>query len=641
VLTSIPPGTFQANSIYSYVTINGMHLGTNCPKIMVVGNATFSNMTNCTDTSVAGTLQTSGAGTATFSAGGNGYNGNGFVQLQQQPVSPSLVIQILQATCTTPQITGLTVNGTQTNAVIAGTSGVISLFGLCLSGTTSVALPQGFTVAPGGMMVVSGSQVNVSFTSLASAPTGASNLTLTATNAPAGTAYASVLTLKVTLTSFSFTNSAQYGRDCTSNFTLISQATWPAPGGSSVVCPQLALFAGDHALYASGDTMKGTAVFSVSPAPPQNVNGLYTQGVTGSNGTFLGTAAVTISAGSSTFMAPVAASMLLTPGQTQFINPLSINWCVGQGNTSSGSCVSLGASSNPVYVTLVRTRPAWEPYLVMLTYASLAVGNGGAATPAAAFQNTWNLFSSGGTGPVGVSTWDGRQLGYYLQGVGFNSCAVTAKNLVEQNPRLGVVNSSGQCGAFQYLLADALAMNGISLSFAQTKSLTGEGFMVKQWVWNVAAHTTTAPGYSWYLRLYGDWGGDPALGGGFGGMFPPSPNFPSFGDMTTGEGIPGQNSADPSEKVFGSHYFIWVNPASGVAPAGQGPYFDPSYGVWYLNQTDFETKAVAFYTLFQNNVLVGGVPQYSQWVVRQPAPSGPTNMCFALSPSPFSYPVCH
>lgn len=61
VLTSIPPGTFQAGITYSNVTINGQHLGTNCPTVSVSstngGSATFSvTPGQCTDIQVQGTL---------------------------------------------------------------------------------------------------------------------------------------------------------------------------------------------------------------------------------------------------------------------------------------------------------------------------------------------------------------------------------------------------------------------------------------------------------------------------------------------------------------------------------------------------------------------------------------------------------
>jgi hypothetical protein len=77
--------------------------------------------------------------------------------------------------------------------------------------------------------------------------------------------------------------------------------------------------------------------------------------------------------------------------------------------------------------------------------------------------------------------------------------------------------------------------------------------------------------------------------GGFGMV--PLPSNSVFGDLTSGPGIPGQNSATPSEKLFGRHFVV-------KAPANLnvgGPYFDPSYGVTYSDKCDFESKAIAGY----------------------------------------------
>ena len=109
-----------------------------------------------------------------------------------------------------------------------------------------------------------------------------------------------------------------------------------------------------------------------------------------------------------------------------------------------------------------------------------------------------------------------------------------------------------------------------------------------------------------------------------------------FDDMTNGDGLPGQNSANPSEKIFGSHYILQM--PTGIPPAGQGPYFDPSYGAWYANRSDFESKAVAFYAQPEANVLSSGTALYTLWGVR--VPTSTTNICFGLGSSPGSYGAC-
>jgi len=50
----------------------------------------------------------------------------------------------------------------------------------------------------------------------------------------------------------------------------------------------------------------------------------------------------------------------------------------------------------------------------------------------------------------------------------------------------------------------------------------------------------------------------------------------------------GQSTQPPAEKVFGSHYIVHSG----------NTYYDPSYGVTYTNELDFEAKAVVGYWKF-------------------------------------------
>jgi hypothetical protein len=92
------------------------------------------------------------------------------------------------------------------------------------------------------------------------------------------------------------------------------------------------------------------------------------------------------------------------------------------------------------------------------------------------------------------------------------------------------------------------------------------------------------------------------------------PDLFAYGDLTNVDGLPGQHTARPSEKVFDSHFVVKV----GAAAGGQGPSFDPSYGVTYVNAADFEVKAVAGYLLRFTGEPVG------EYHVRQP--NGTTNV---------------
>jgi hypothetical protein len=284
-------------------------------------------------------------------------------------------------------------------------------------------------------------------------------VTVTTANGTSGASSgAQAFVTSVTLQSFSFTDSVLYSRDCVGAASPISTPTWPTP---SATCPQVG-FLGDHAVYVSGDTMHGTAVFALSPIPPQGVTGIYVQGTTAGFGTFAPTGSVSITGGTATFSAPFSNDTAFPASMTQFINTLNINWSVAQaGGSCASGCVTAGTSFNPVYVTLAsNVLPAWAGP-VMLTYVKLAVGNGGAFSQAAALANTWAQFSTG-SGPANVLTWDNRSMQYYT--AGFFSCALDAQQVVENIyvDDTGVHYSpSAQCGAFALLLESALATNGI------------------------------------------------------------------------------------------------------------------------------------------------------------------------------------
>jgi hypothetical protein len=224
-----------------------------------------------------------------------------------------------------------------------------------------------------------------------------------------------------------------------------------------------------------------------------------------------------------------------------------------------------------VYVTLAQ--PSGESVTpIPLTEVKLAISSGGATTQATAFQNTWSQFA----GPANVTGWDGRPLYYYHQNVGFSGCAMGSTSLLTQ------ANGSGQCGAWQQLFLDSLAVNGIVGLQTAITGPNGTAFLVKDWNYGTQSSPTTPP-YYWRETF--------ALeNGACCGMVPLSL---VSGDLTSLSTKYGQNTAPPSEKLFGSHYIV-------KAPAGLsvgGPYFDPSYGVTYQNKCDFETKAVAGYAV--------------------------------------------
>jgi hypothetical protein len=301
--------------------------------------------------------------------------------------------------------------------------------------------------------------VEVSGQQAGSATSGTDSLTVTTTH---GNASSTVTVVKIAVTKVQFTGSAvtAYSRDCSGNSTAITTPTWPAP--TTMACP-ISANSGDAAVYAAGAVISGTVTFSMSPSTSQAISGVRIQGVAPGIGNFVASG-VTLPANSLVTAAiPFTSDTALTASKTQFFNPETVTWDISQNGAVCGSgCASAGTSTNPIYVTLVTPElQSWQGTL-MLSYVSIAVAGGGATTPQTAFADTWNKFSSGGTAPANVTTWDARSLAYYPANVPFSGCAVTAASLVTGS-------GSGQCGAFQILLATALQVNGVASTLIETK----------------------------------------------------------------------------------------------------------------------------------------------------------------------------
>jgi hypothetical protein len=267
-------------------------------------------------------------------------------------------VQTVKTSACKPTITGFKLNGQSTNTIIAGTSGSVAILGSCLSGFSSVSVDQQgiqFTYP----LPVNDTEIDASFQAAVSATWGAHNVTVTTVNGTsAASSGAQVFAVSVTLKSFSFTDSLSYSRDCAGAAPPISTPTWPSP---SATCPQVG-FVGDHAIYVSGNTMHGTAVFAVNPIPSQGVPFLYVEGISNGAGTFAPSGSVSLPSGAATFSVPVSSGTALPTSLTQFFNPLNINWTIALAAACDTECVAAGTSSNPVYVTLAdNVLPLYTP----------------------------------------------------------------------------------------------------------------------------------------------------------------------------------------------------------------------------------------------------------------------------------------
>lgn len=252
------------------------------------------------------------------------------------------------------------------------------------------------------------------------------------------------------------------------------------------------------------------------------------------------------------------------PAGTAFLNPLTIAW---EASLDGGvTWLSVGASSNPLYVSLSTAGPT-NPFR---TVAHLACSDGGATTPTAAAQRTWGLFSNGGTAPTNVKTWDGQKaLHYYKPGTSFD----LAVNPITVAGLLAV--GSSECVAWALMLKDCWAINGVpsNYKFIRVKPSVGQLFWVKDWnkTSNIFSFQSDQPDMQ-----------PPPPDGTYGHYDRPGGN--KFENLRT---APGQNSGTvpqpltgaPSQKAFGNHQFLEL----------AGTYYDPSYGLTYASEADFQS----------------------------------------------------
>jgi hypothetical protein len=358
-------------------------------------------------------------------------------------------------------------------------------------------------------------------------------------------------------------------------------------------------------VYAGGGNISGTASFSISPPPVSSYSGLRIEGSVPGFGLVVASN-VSISAGASSFNASFSgvpqSGQTFLPAQTYHNQSLSIPWSISYAGQacSSSTCFGSGSSSSEVYVTLatplaVSTKTSAGTPIPALTAVKLAIGSGGANTPAAAITNTWNGFA----GPANVHSWDGqRALYYYQPGLPFNSCPSSAQLLL--------TGGNGQCGAWAYLLKDSLHINGIAATIYQVVASDygqyGDWLVVNNWTFGTPSISTNPPTYSLPLK-------NENSGTGVPGMVPLPPGS-VFGNLTSLSTLAGQNSSPPAEKVFTQHFIVY----SGSA------FYDPSYGVTYSGPCGTGS--------FQANALAGFAYPYSSTSTSETfAVTRPTTTC--------------
>jgi hypothetical protein len=289
------------------------------------------------------------------------------------------------------------------------------------------------------------------------------------------------------------------------------------------------------------------------------------------------------------------------------VNPLTLTWEV---SVNGGPFQAGGVSTNPIYVCLKGPNTNGRP-LLLRTTVHLACAGLGVFDPATnadeAFANTWQLMKGRDVNKF-VGDVQNAPLYYYRDATTF-----------AQNPEkhaaylLKDVNQTGECTCWASLMQDACALNGALAVKARATCNTilfpdYTRFLINNWTFNASTNPDLPipPNGPW-------WWFATAIPGNnsLGEMVPPPDrNNPAiFGDLTNAIGSPGQNSPTPSEKLFKFHEFLkyTIN--------GSSKYYDPSYGLEYMDNVDFHNQAIAGYATNPNLAML---PGFARFAVQKP-----------------------
>jgi hypothetical protein len=246
------------------------------------------------------------------------------------------------------------------------------------------------------------------------------------------------------------------------------------------------------------------------------------------------------------------------------LKPLQIRWTVYD---KDNKVVGESNSTHTIYVT--RAAPTTTLRQETLFNLSCVMANGIAMVAAdqgkSVFDKIWSEFED-----RKVKRMDEEYLCYYKNGVKQSEVSDTTDGLLTE--------LNGQCLAWVTLLLDSAKCQALGNLFHIGVAAGGDDaellMVIKNWSPNL-----TDPLHIIMPTVYPDT--SCSLGNA------------KYGDLTSDEGLPGQNVSTPYVKIFGSH---------AICKMGE-LYYDPSYGTTYQNETDFENKAIFGYGTRWENTL--------------------------------------
>ncbi len=540
---------------------------------------------------------------------------NGLLNGPPYYATATATAQISPDSCPVPTVSSISPNvwfagQSSNNVIIKGKNFTTAAkaTATCPATTINVSTPSQTVVVLGAVTVNSATQITIaSVAPPASEPNERASVTVSGNTT--NTYSTRIENPQPSIATLQYTNSLPVWLDDPGTTPVaMSQTVWP------VSTPTV------RSVFVSGNKINATATFNVTPLTSA-LSGARIEGSVSNGLGLLVASGVSIPAGATSITVNLTGDTAFPPSQTQHYQPLGVTWSFSPGGQpcSSGPslCESAGSTSSEVYVTLATPLPFSEPTMTVmpLTAVELAIGDGGATNQTQAFNNTWQNFA----GPANVTGWDTRSLPYYYQGVMALANATDAYELLVMEDGYGnqVQTETGQCGSFAHLLIDALAVNGIPSSFIQIQPTDKSSMLINNWTYNTASDLYEAP-YNWNLTLPIETYVTPGDGTLLAPGMVPIPSGSVFGDLTSDTGLSGQNSATPAEKLFALHFIV-------QAPSGLGGgYYDPSYGVTYVNNCDFESKSVAGYALPAST----NSPTASTWNFGVEQPTGSCNITF-------------
>jgi len=325
--------------------------------------------------------------------------------------------------------------------------------------------------------------------------------------------------------------------------------------------------------YASGGVLKIKAKFTIEDKPKDLKTVVITGNAKAKDKNYLFKDKAAVIKGDFVTTKLMAANGRLAGQTTQFFNPMKIDWEFTYRKDGVPTTNHIGTTQHQIYVTF--GQPSKKVDKLYLSLLHWAVSADEAKHQKTVVEKTWSHFANP-TGVDDLKTWDNRVLSYY--GDGINKCYVYVDEFLKSPD-----GSSAGCGTFANLFIETLWVNGIASNCIKVSSFSGyEGILINNWEPMIDKHPSPPnKKHKWKFRF--------SKGAS---MYPPLP-FNVYGNLGNSIGIAGQNVETPVEKAFDKHFIVKILDTYIMMP--NLPYYDPSYGLTYQNEEEFDKKVVFGY----------------------------------------------